>query len=502
LRLERATLCPYIIAVAGALLIGVESSRLPIIIVGLATLLPLFSHVRRVGLRDAFAEPSAVTIIVAFYLFVFPLRGLVIAASGYGETFLARGGVSSSETVAVLLLASLATTALVESYYFVLGPRVSAPSRPQLSSSGLPPKGVVKLASVLVGASLLSLTGVIVQYGGVGAAQAAFLSHSTVGALQGNTSIPASGWAIFAVPATWCAACVAVSGGLPTWLRGFFALVTALIVLAAVVIYGSRLGALLALMGVWVVLYYSGWRIPTRLIIATLVLAILISEPIVSARATGPQQRLSAIERYSRIAGYDELDVALAVRREPQEIRTELMQPPRWLDLPLYFVPSVLWHGRPNLNARRLGLYVAQDLGTANDQATGFPATYITEGWLIGGWPVTLFMSILFGAFLGWTRRRLVGSATRPSPAAVLTYCFVVTLGWTYYKDGDILATVVGQTRNAIYLGLLMFATGVLGRRASPTRPWLTETTAPTSRRPPPAAARPASLPPTPPLPS
>jgi hypothetical protein len=133
----------------------------------------------------------------------------------------------------------------------------------------------------------------------------------------------------------------------------------------------------------------------------------------------------------------------------------------------------VLWHGRPNLNARRFGLYVARDLGTANDQATGFPATYIIEAWLIGGWPATLAVSILFGAFLGWARRRLVGSVAIPSPAAVLIYCFVVTLGWTYYKDGDILSTVVGQTRTAVYLGLLMLVTGVLGHhRASPDGTW------------------------------
>jgi len=463
LRYERQILWACALAVAVALLIGFESSHLSSIVVGLATLLPLFSHIRRVGLRDAFTEPSAVTIIVGFYFFIFPLRALVIAASGYGDVFLSRGAVSSGELVAVLLLASAATTALVESYYFVLGPRI-APQPP--SPSAAPTyQGPVTLATVLVGISLLSLAGVVVQYGGLGAAQAALISHSTVAALAGNTSFAASGWAIFSVPAVWSAAYVAFDRGPPIWIRVSFAATAGLIVLAAIVVYGSRLSALLAAMGVWVVIYYSGRRIPTRLIFAILLLAILVSEPIVSERSTGSAVRLSTIERYSRIAGYGELDVALAVRRQPEAIRAELKQPQRWLDLPLYFVPSELWHGRPNLNARRLGLYVARDLGTANDQATGFPATYITETWLLAGWPGTLLVSIVFGGLLGWTRRRLVGSGAPPSAAAVLTYCFVLTLGWTYYKDGDILLTIIGQTRTAIYLGLLMFATGVLGQR-------------------------------------
>ena len=461
---ERATWWPYVLAVAAALLIGFESSHLYAVVVGLATLLPLFSHVRRVGLRDAVTEPSAVTIIVGFYVFWFPLRGLVIVASGYGDVFLSRGAVSSSDLVAMLLLASGATTALVESYYFALGRRVTPEPVDQSSPAA---QGVVTLATVLAGISLLSLAGVIVEYGGIGGAQSAFLSHSNAAELQGNTSIPGSAWGIFAVPAVWGAAYVAVNAGQPKWIRVSFTVAAALLVSAMLVVYGSRLNTLLALMGVWVVLYYSGRRIPARLIFAVIVLAVLVSAPIESQRTAGSAPRISAIERYSQITGYGVLDVSLAIRREPQEIRTQLMQPQRWLDLPAYFVPSFLWHGRPVLTAIRIAHYTAAALGGVADKFTGLPSTYITEAWLIGDWPAALIISTLFGAFLGWTRRRLVGAA-RPSPAAVLTYCFVVTVGWTYYKDGDIVATIVGDTRNAIYLALLMFATGVLGRRARP----------------------------------
>jgi hypothetical protein len=475
--LSNERLWTYVIAVAAALLIGLESSHLFGVVVGLATLLPLFSHIRHVGLREVFAEPSAATIIVGFYLFVFPLRALVIAASGYGDVFLAHGTVSSSDVVAMLLLASVATTTLIESYYFALGKGRLVP-RP--SPADTDSRSVVLLATVLASLALFSLVGVLVQYGGLKGAQAAFLAHNVVAALEGKTSVAGSGWELFAVPAVWSAAYVAVNPGPPKWIRVSFTFTAALIVFSALVVYGSRLNALLALIGVWVVLYYAGRRVPTRLILVVLPVAVLLSGPLVSARTSGPATRLSVIERYSRIAGYDVLDVALAIRREPQQVRAELDQSKRWLDLPAYFVPSVLWHGRPNLNARRLGLYVAQDLGTVNDQATGFPSTYVTEGWLIGGWPATLALSVLVGGFLGWARRRLVGSPRPPSPAAVLAYCFVVTAGWTYYKDGDILSTIVGQTRTAVYLTLIMLATGMLGWRIRPRTRHFTQM-APTS---------------------
>ena len=456
-------LWPSVLAVAAALLIGVESSHLIAVVIGLATLLPLFSHVRHVGVRDALAEPSAVTIIVFFYLLWFPVRALVIAASGYRDLTLLPGVVSSGEMVAVLLLASVANTALVESYYVALGRRFAP--QPKLTSAALPQQGVVTLATILACISVVSLAGVLVQFGGLSGAEAAFLHHSTLAAIQGKTSIAESGWGIFATPTVWCTAYVAANAGPPKWLRVAFTLVATLIIITALV-YGSRLTALYGLVGVWVVLYYSGWRIPARLIIALVTLGILLSEPIVSGRTLDSAPRLSVLERYSRLTGYGVLDVSLALYQEPQETRAELMQPDRWLDLPAYFVPAVLWPGRPNLYARRFGLYVAQNLGNVNDKATGFASTYVMEGWLIGGWPATLIISILFGAFLGRARRRLVGSPGRPSPAAVLTYCFVVTLGWAYYEGGDIVSTIVGEGRIVIYLVGLMFITGVLGGRA------------------------------------
>lgn len=458
---------PWLAHIVGggvALLLGLGSGHLTTVVVGVATLLPIFSHVRHVGWRRAIAEPSAVTIIVGFYLLAFPLRGLVIAASGYTDVFLARGPVSGNDLVAELLLASFATTVLVEAYYFVIGtPRLRSIT-PRHASEGLRPSqaGVAALAGILGALALAALLGMIVQYGGVSGAQAALLSHSKAAALQGATSISSSAWSIVAAPAVWCAACVAVDTARKSVVRVIFVSIGIVIILAQLVVFGSRLNAIGAVMGAWIVFHYSGRTVPVKGVLVAIPLLILLSVPIVSQRSGGNEVRLSTIERYSRIAGYDLLDASLAVRQDPSEIRSKLLDPQRWFDLPAYFVPASVWHGRPNIETRRLDLYVAQTLGTLNDQATGFPTTYVTESWLYGGWLAVLVVSALFGALLGWLHHKLVAAPRgSPSPAALLTYSFVVVLAFNYYKDGDMLVSFVGGWRDAVYLGFAMLATGV-----------------------------------------
>jgi uncharacterized membrane protein (UPF0136 family) len=306
---------------------------------------------------------------------------------------------------------------------------------------------------------------VLAQYGGISGARAEFIRHTVTLALEGNTSIAGSAWQLFGIPAVWCCAYVVFNKGSSGLVRLAFAASAVLIISGALVIYGSRLDTLLGLIGIWVVYFYSGRRVPGRVILLVVPAMVLLSQPILSERQglshTAP---ISTVESVSRVTSYGVLDFSLAIHNEPRTIREQITAPNRWLDLPAYFVPSGLWHGRPNLAARRLGLYTAQDFGTVNDKATGFPTTYVTEGWLLGGWPGAIILSILFGSALGWVSRRLTRDLP-PSPAAVLTLAFVVTLGWTYYKDGDLLATIVGEGRTAVYLGILMWITGVVGHR-------------------------------------
>jgi hypothetical protein len=437
--------------------------------VGLLTLAPLVSHARHVGIRNVLGQPSVVTVIVWFYLAVFPLRGLMVAASAYNDLVFLRGPINGRDLASMLLLASASTTVLVESYYFLCKGR-----RPQPRVATEPAdrhRAVVRLACLLSLLSLAGIFGVIVEHGGIAGARAAFLQHTVTAALQGNSSVFASAWQLFAVPSIWVSAYVVFNPGSSRTTRWSFGGIALLTIAGAIWIYSSRLSTVLGLVGVWVVFFYSGRRIPGKLIGIVLLLAVLLSQPILSTRQGRiDSSRVSTAERYSRIAGYGVLDTALAIQSQPGVIRHQLKNPNRWLDLPAYLVPSQLWHGRPNLNARRLVLYAARDVGAANDRASGLPSTYITEGWLLGGWAGALGLSVIFGLVLGWGTERLTRSRA-PSPAAVLSLAFLVTSGWSYYESGDVVVSIVGQGRMAIYLLLLLWVTGVVRRRdpAMPT---------------------------------
>jgi hypothetical protein len=475
----------YAIGLAGAIAIGAAADHLYAVAIAALTLAPLVAHAAHVGPRNALSEPNAITVIVLFYLLVFPLRALVVVLTGYTDLVVVRRAVTANELVSVLLLASASTTTLVEAYYFVIRRRGNKISvvRPSATEH----EAVVKLTFLLVGVSLASLAGLIAEHGGISGARATFLPHTAAWASESTNGTMASIWDVFSIPTLWCCAYGGLYPGTSRRNRFVF-LGSSLVILAgALLIFGSRLDAVLGLIGAWIVYRYSGRRLPAPLVLAALALAVVLSQPLLSARAgTAVQARQSSLERYSRISGYGILDVTLAVWSEPQEVRKQDTARSRWLDLPEYFVPSALWPGRPNLASRRLDAYVAQDVGAENDKTAGFPATYITEAWLIGGWPGALIFSALFGASLGWLSRRLVRSIPA-SPVALLTYAFVATAAWTYYKDGDLLATFVGQVHRAIYfLPLLWIARTVVAKRTRAGR------SAPLSR-PHPGAPAPAS---------
>ena len=449
----------YALAVAGAAILGLASSHLVPLLVAAAALLPLWAHVRNVGWRRAATEPSPILFIVVFYLFVFPLRGLVIAARGYSDAFLARGAVSARDMVQILLLASFGTTALVESYYFSVRRFRPRNRRATYDWANAPhPRAVLYLATTLGSLAFAGLAGEIAKYGGIGAAQAALLSHSKT-LIASDTSLSGSAWQLFAVPAVWCSAAIAVNRATALSVRILWSAIGLAILAATLLIYGSRLNAVLGFIGAWIVFHYAGRRIPLRVIAVGIPLFLLGSSVLVSARDSASAPRLPIVERYSRIAGYGVLDVSLAVWQRPAPIRSKLVAQQRWVDLPGYFVPSFLWHGRPDINDRRLDVYVAQAVGTANDQATGFPPTYLMEGWLAGGWPAVLFVSLLFGYFLGWADRKLTANAQAITVARLVAYAFVVVAAFTYYKDGDLLATFVGEVRAAIYLAVILVVT-------------------------------------------
>jgi hypothetical protein len=447
-----------LLGLALSVLLGLAASRLMGVAVAVVTLLPILSHIRCVGPRRAITEPSIATLIVVFYTAVFPLRGLGIVLSGYTNIDLVLGTVSSAELVAELVLASLATTVLIEAFHWRA--RAGATSGVPRVVSFDDTRGRVRLAAeVLVALSLLALLVIFYQSGGISGAQAKYFSHSKADALEGAKSTALTIWSLLSVPAVWLAACYAVDPGAGRFRRRLLVSASFVIVLAHLIIFGSRLNALLALIGAWIVVYYSRKSMSAWKILIAIPLIVVISSTLLASRAGGEITGQTQYERYSKEIGYSVLDVSLAVRQKPGAIRDKLSDSRRWLDLPLYFAPSPLWPNKPNIDTTRLDLFVAQSLGNRYQQETGFPTSYITEAWLYWGTGGVLVLSLLLGAGFGGLHRRVLKEPL--GAGGLIWYCLVATSAFSYYKDGDILTTSVGIARTIVYVALILLVFGL-----------------------------------------
>lgn len=451
-------------ALVGAVLLGAAALHLDGVAVGVVSLLPLIAHARRTGLRRALTEPSAATIIVLFYLAIFPLRALGMVLAGYQNIDLVRGTVSGADVVAALVLASLATTALVEAFHFGARTRRSGPrQRRDFQASW---DGLALAASVLTGLALVALGLIIVQNGGIAGAKAAFIAHTKTAALAGQQQgVALSIWGIISVPAVWFATCYAVDPRAGKVRQRLLVAASGIIVAAHLVIFGSRLNSLLAVLGAWVIYHYAKRNVSLLKILVAVPLILIVSASILSNRPGGEIAGSTQFERYSKMIGYSVLDTGLAVRQNPTVIKAKLDDGQRWLDLPLYFAPTPLFPHKPSIDARRLDLFVAQSLGNKFQQETGYPTSYITELWLYGGWVLVLVASALFGYLLGRVHRRLLRDPL--TQGALIFYAFVVTGAFSYYKDGDLLTSLVGTTRTGVYVALALVAFGLWSPFAS-----------------------------------
>jgi hypothetical protein len=458
----------YVSAIVAAGVVGIAADDLAPALVGAATLLPVASLVRHTGVRGALTEPTPALFIVGFYVAVFPLRALVIAASGYDDLILPSGPLGAAKMVPLLLLASAGTTLLVESYYFMVRPR--GPFSPPTPEDRWVNRSLswhtVALSGALAFLAVAGLAGVLVRYGGISAAQSALLSHSKGALTASGASLTASAWELFAAPAVWCAACVALHRNAAMGTRTAFAGIGVLLLVAMLVVYGSRLEVVLGLIGVWIAFNQSGRRVPAWVVLAGLPVLVVVSAIVLSARETATARGETPAEHYSRILGYGVLDVSLLVWHEPDAVRSDLRQPNRWLDLPGYLVPAQLWPGRPDIDSQRLDVYVARAVGTQNDQETGFPITFLMEGWLLGGWLGALLLAALTGGLIGFADGK-VRRVSAVSVGGVLAQCFIATVAFGYYKDGDILTSFTGDFRQAVYLAILVAVTGVWSPRGA-----------------------------------
>lgn len=450
---------------SAALCLGLVASLTPGVVIALPvaaiSLLPLAAHARWVGITRALTEPSAMTVIVIFYLFVFPLRGLAFALSDYENVEIVRHAVHASDLVWILMLASLGTTAMVVAFHFVRLRRVHRRAPAPDDHAGAR-SSVTLAAGVMVGIALAAIGIYIYKKGGLVAVQAEQISHTKGAALSGAQNSALSLWAILAVPSVWGATLVVLDQRAPTMRRTVFFVLAGGILAIQLIVFGSRLDFLLSAVGAWVIAFFSGRRVPLMAVAIGILLFIALSVPVLQQRPGGEGSGGTAIERFSSIAGYSVLDASLAVRQEPREVRENLQDSSRWTEAPRYLIPSAIWSSRQSLENSRMDFYVAQSLGTPAQRESGLPTTYITELWLYGGWLAVLVISLLFGAALGACHRRLIGSQPgRPSPVNLLWYGFVATVAFTYFKDGDILTTTVGSAREAAYFGTILLVCGV-----------------------------------------
>jgi hypothetical protein len=83
------------------------------------------------------------------------------------------------------------------------------------------------------------------------------------------------------------------------------------------------------------------------------------------------------------------------------------------------------------------------------------------EAWLLAGPIGVVLLSVASGGLLGWAERLFLGRDLTLSAGRVLMYAFLATSAFSYFKDGDLLTTSVGTIRSAVYLGIIILATGV-----------------------------------------
>ncbi len=266
---------------------------------------------------------------------------------------MARYQVSTGQLIYVLLTASLGTTLFVESYYLIVGrSSLASWSRRALREVAMAPKGrlasrrLVWLAVALELLAMIALLEQVRRYGLAGARED-LSAHTKTAALASAGTSANSVWAIVADPAVWAAATVAVWPGVSRSKRATVTVGAVVLLLAQLIVYGSRLDLIVSLIGVWIVLYYSGKAVPAKWILATLPIFVILSIPIIAERKGGSTPQLPVVERISRIVGYEILDTALAIHQYPGPLRTDLENATRWLDGEEYLVPGFVWPGRP-----------------------------------------------------------------------------------------------------------------------------------------------------------
>lgn len=420
--------------------------------VAAVALAPPAAHVWRVGWRRAITEPTPAAIIVLFYLAVFPQRALTIALGGYEDVLFVPLPTDGQELAAVLLLASVVTTAIVLGFH-----TIAKDTRPGLTLTK--PRPVAALGFALQGLALAALLGVLAENGGPSGVIASFASHDTELATAAR-STAYSLWITFAAPAIWGTALVMATPGVKRDARLLILLGGACICFAQIILFGSRLQMTLGLIGAWAVWYYAGRRVSPRAVAIAGLALVLVSIPVLANRGDGltQRERLQPTHvRVSEIVGYGILDVSLAVQQRPERIERAWRCEECWTSLPWALIP---FGPEPNTRDQLHTIAIVRAFGAPNQQNSGFPASTVTEAWIAGGWVLAPFWGLGLGLLAGWFHTRLVGRSV-VTAAGLMFYALVVANSFTIFKDGNLNGAVVLVWRTTLYLAVPMLLTGV-----------------------------------------
>lgn len=399
--------------------------------------LALAINARR-GIR--FYEFSLASVILLAYTLLFPLRLYSLSLQGF-DGALIFGNIGAGRAIRTTALAGAATTCVLLAYALTVGrSRVPAPIR------SAEQRRLRLITTSSLGLAVVGLATMMLALGGPLGIYAKFASHQKGVALAGAERLGYTLWSVFLPLGLWVV--LGLRGRRSRLLRAVALLCAA----AAVMLFGSRLTLLIALVGAWP--FWEARRGTAALKLGAVAVALLaISLVVVADRTQTSLQQGDVTQAAVSTASYSVLDAATAVRESPDRLRDAVVNPERFVAAIASFVPSVLWGGKPSLQEVRLDSAVAFAYGSgAQRVATGFPTSFLTEGLVVAGLPGVVTAALVFGA--------LVGCVERSASSGRLTSRLAVAAGsyttFTYYKDGDLITSSTAGVKLLLYALLLL----------------------------------------------
>lgn len=457
------------VAATTAVVALVLAAAAPAVFVILFATLPLWVHVRLSGGVRKAVRPTPATVVLAFYPFFFPVAalGVTTPTDEYGSIL--ERVPTTAEIRPVLIGVTVAMTAFVIAFHRASGRQNSEPA-PVVPTDHGRARAVI-LAALLGTLAVVGLAIVVRENGSIAAVTSRYATHSKTVAVGGTDRIGITLWSSFSILAGWAAMVVVADRRAQRGLRVVFGLLIVGVLAAQTLIFASRLYPILTLIGVWVMWINLGHRIRPGVFAVVAVLALLGSAQLLEWRTLGRAGSATDYRDYTRIAGYSVLETITAVRQRPTNVHDQLAEPQRWRDGPLYILPRAFRPVIPDLERRRLDGYIANALGDPNQRrTTGFPASFVTELWLLGGWSLAIAGGAIFGALVGTGHRLLLRHATRQPVGALMLYANLCAFGFTYFKDGDVLVSTVNGIKGTFYLVVVIGLTGLLTAERSARR--------------------------------